>query len=75
MVVTDESLGALMRHMKELGVLDNTVIIVKGDHGVIEKSFVRVPDLLFMIDVVLSLLFKRRSRYPSTRPLEALAVA
>ena len=43
MVVTDESLGALMRHMEELGVLDNTVIIVKADHGVIEKSFVRVP--------------------------------
>ena len=52
-VVTDESLGALMRHMEELGVLDNTVIIVKADHGVIEKSSVIwVPDLLFMIDVV-----------------------
>ena len=41
-VATDESLGALMRHMEELGVLDNTVIIVKADHGVIEKSTVRL---------------------------------
>ena len=40
-VVTDESLGALMRHMEELGELENTVIIVKADHGLIEKSAVR----------------------------------
>ena len=41
-VATYESLGALMRHMEELGILDNTGIIVKADHGVVEKSSVRL---------------------------------
>ena len=44
-VTCDESLGALMAHLEDLGILDSTVIVFQGDHGVDAKNRVRSLNL------------------------------
>ena len=41
-VVTEASLGALVRHLESLGILENTVILFKADHGIESKGLVRI---------------------------------